>query len=224
MPITSLRQAYGTPSQEPRSEAPSTDRLDVWWDLAFLVLLASTVAVVLSVPVFPTQDGPVHLYYVDVLRGLLTHSGPYPQYFAIKTFLTPYALEYYVLLGLEMAFAPSMSEKLLLCGYIFAFGLGFRYLVGSVGDRRNPWTLAAIPFCMNMAVFLGFLNYCYGVTLVFFLSGYWIRHAGRLAARQVAILLAGVILMLVTHPVPAAIFLLFIAFHFAADVLQAVAD
>src|SRR5271165_6337573 len=82
----------------------SSDRSDLWWDVAVLVLLGCTAAVVLAVPVFPTQDGPIHLYYTDILRSLLTHTGSYPQYFAIKSVLTPYALEYYVLLVLETAF------------------------------------------------------------------------------------------------------------------------
>src|ERR1019366_9124013 len=45
------------------------------WDSVALALLACTAILVLAVPVFPTQDGPVHLYYVDILRDLLRHSG-----------------------------------------------------------------------------------------------------------------------------------------------------
>ena len=203
-----------------RSTITSADRRDVWWDAALVVLLASTAAVVLAVPTFPTQDGPVHLYYTDVLRGLLTHRGPFQQYFGIKTLLTPYALEYYVLLALEMVFSPPMSEKLLLCGYIFAFGWGFRYLVGAAGGSPGPWTLASIPFCMHLLVYLGFLNYCFGIALLFFLSGYWLRHAERLAPGQIATLLGGLILMLLTHAVTAAVFLLFLGLYFAAALVE----
>ena len=201
-------------------EAPSNLRRSILWDAAAIALLACTALMVLCVPVFPTQDGPIHLYYVDVLRGLLTHSGPYPQHFEIKTFLTPYALEYYSLLALETVFSATMSEKLLVCCYIFAFGLGFRYLVESVAERRNPWTLAGIPFCMNSLVYLGFLNYSMGVALALFLAGFWIRYSVCLTRGRVLRLLAGFLLMLFTHPVPTAVFLLFIGLHFMADVVS----
>jgi hypothetical protein len=205
---------------EADNETPPDRRSSLVWDGAFFVLLACTALIVLAVPVFPSQDGPVHLYYVDVLRGLLRHSGPYPQHFAIKTFLTPYALEYYAILALEMVFSPVMSEKLLVCGYILAFGLGFRYLVESVAGRRNPWTLAGIPFCMNNLVYMGFLNYSFGVALMLFMSGYWIRFSGRLSRGRVIALMAGLVLMLLTHPVPVAVFLLLIGLYFAADFIQ----
>ena len=64
-------------------------RQGILWDVAANALLACTAMVVLAAPVFPSQDGPVHLYYVDVLRSLLTHSGPYAQHFEVRAFLTP---------------------------------------------------------------------------------------------------------------------------------------
>src|ERR1039457_7576946 len=97
----------------------SEPRLAVLWGWAANALLVCTAMVVLTAPVFPSQDGPVHLYYVDVIRSLLTHSGPYAGYFEIKGLLTPYSLEYFALLVLEMAFPPALSEKLLVCCYIF---------------------------------------------------------------------------------------------------------
>ncbi|MGD0577491.1 MAG: hypothetical protein ABSC08_01055 [Bryobacteraceae bacterium] len=198
-------------------------RSGIWWDAAALALLACTALVVLAMPVFPSQDGPVHLYYVDILRSLLTHSGPYTQHFEIKSFLTPYALEYYSLLALEMAFSPELSEKLLVCCYIFAFGLGFRYLVESVAERRCPWSLAGIPFCMNALVYKGFLNYCLGVAVALFLCGFWIRGQGRFRPGRAAALLVCFVLMLLTHPVPVAVFVLFAGLHFVADLARAAA-
>ena len=91
---------------------------------------------ILSLPLFPSQDGPVHLYYVDVLRGVLTHVGPYAQHFEIKSYVTPYVVLYYSLLALETVFPPLISEQLLICGYVLAFILGFQYLVGAL-DRKS---------------------------------------------------------------------------------------
>ena len=167
---------------------------------------------------FPTQDGPVHLYYVDVLRGVLTHSAPYAQHFRIKSLLTPYASEYYCLLALEFLFSPAWSEKLLVIGYIFAFGLGFRYLVESVAERGSPWTLAGIPFCLHMLLYMGFLNYSLALAVLLFQCGFWIRYADGLTARRVAALTGGLVLMLLTHPVPAAVFLAFAALYTLTEI------
>jgi hypothetical protein len=188
--------------------------------MAAIALLACTAIIVLAVPVFPTQDGPIHLYYVDILRDVLRHSGPFVQYFKIKSLLTPYALEYYSLLALESVFSPIFSEKLLICGYIFAFGFGFRYLVNSLGERNNPWTLVGIPFCMNLLVYMGFMNYCMAVTLALFLLGFWIRYWVQLHVRHIATLLVCLTFMLLTHPVPVAVFLLCVGMHFGVDLVR----
>jgi hypothetical protein len=211
----------GSLTRAPGGEAQSSARLGILWNGAAITFLLCTAIMVLAVPVFPSQDGPVHLYYVDLVRSLLTHSGPYTQHFEIKALLTPYLLEYYSLLVFEMAFSSEVSEKLLVCCYILAFGLGFRYLVQSVAEWRNPWTLAGIPFCMNMLVYMGFLNYCIGVALALFLSGFWIRCQGRFRLGRITAVLACFILMLLTHPVPVAVFLLFAGLHFVADLVRA---
>ena len=188
-----------------------------WWTGAMLALLACTALIPFAAPMFPTQDGPVHLYYADVLRGILTHSAPYAQHFEIKRLLTPYALEYYSLLALETVLSPTASEKVLVACYVLAFGMGFRYLVESVSERGNPWILMAIPFSMHMLVYMGFLNYCFAVALLLFACGMWIRFAGKLTPRRAASLFGMVLLMLLTHPVPVAVFLVFIAVYFLCD-------
>ena len=192
------------------------ERRNRFWTWAALLLLALTAAIPLAAPVFPTQDGPVHLYYVDVLRGLLHHSAPYAEHFQIKSSLTPYALEYYSLLALEFFFSPVLSEKVLVVAYIFAFGLGFRYLVESVAGRGSPWILTGIPFCLNMLLYMGFLNYCMALAVLLFACGFWIRYAGRLTVWRTATMAGSLTLMLLTHPVPAAVFLIFTAICLAA--------
>ena len=194
------------------------DRRNRWWTWTALALLAVTALIPLATPLFPTQDGPVHLYYVDVLRGVLTHSAPYAQHFRIKNLLTPYASEYYCLLALEFLFSPAWSEKLLVVAYIFAFGLGFRYLVESVAEKGSPWTLAGIPFCLHVLLYMGFLNYSLALALLLFLCGFWIRYADRLTAKRAAVLTGGLALTLLTHPVPAAVFLLFAALYTLTEI------
>jgi len=190
------------------------------WNRSGIVLLLLTCAVVLACRVFPSQDGPVHLYYVDIIRDLLRHEGPYVGHFEIKSLLTPYASEYFVLLVLETVFSPETSEKLLVCGYVFAFGLAFRYLVNSVTREAGAWTIAAIPFCMHTLVYMGFMNYCLAVTLAMFLAGYWTRWSAEMNLRRLALLAVAFVLMLLTHPIPVAVFLIYAGLNLAAGIWQ----
>ena len=68
---------------------------------------------------------------------------------------------------------------------------------------------------------MGFMNYCIAVTLAMFLAGYWTRHAAQLTAGRLALLLAVYLLMLLTHPVPVAVFLLYAGLYCAAELLRA---
>jgi hypothetical protein len=175
---------------------------------------------ILSLPLFPSQDGPVHLYYVDVLRGLLSHTGPYPQYFEIKSYLTPYMLEYYSLLCLEKVFSPLLSEKLLICVYVLTFVFGFRYLLDSVTEDPGPWALAGTLFCLNLYIYMGFLNYALGTALVLFLAGFWLRYMKELTAQRIAIQAAGFVLLALTHPVPTAVFLSFACLYLTVSLID----
>ena len=190
------------------------------WFLAPFVFAACTVAMIFSLPFFPSHDGPVHLYYVDVLRGLLSHSGPYPQYFEIKSYLTPYMIEYYSLLGLEQLFTPLMSEKLLICAYALTFIFGFRYLLRSITKEPGPWTLTGALFCINLYIYMGFLNYALGMALSLFLIGFWMRWMKELTSLRIGILFGGFCLLAVTHPVPLAAFLAFACLYSGAMALH----
>src|SRR4051812_1465568 len=112
----------------------------------FVVALFAPMALVCSLPVFPTQDGPLHLYYADVFRALLFHSNQYGGYFEIRSLVTPYAFQYYLLIALQTFFSAVVSEKVLLCIYIGLFGWSFKYLVESVTEHAGVWPLAALPF------------------------------------------------------------------------------
>lgn len=188
-------------------------------DLTAFLLLLATVTIVTLPPVFPSQDGPLHLYFVDVLRGVLTHTAPYSGYFEIRSYLTPYSLEHYSLLLLELVFSPTLSEKVLISIYVLAFGGGFRFLVLSLNREGHYWTLAALPFAMNSLVYLGFMNYCLGVALALFSAGMWVRLV-QAPIRRNMLGMGGLFLaMLLNHPVTTALFLLFAGLHLVEEIL-----
>jgi hypothetical protein len=213
-------QESSPPTKQSHERDLETRKIALVWFLPPFVFAACTVAMILSLPFFPSHDGPLHLYYVDVLRGVLTHSGPYPQYFAIKSHLTPYMVEYYSLMGLEQLFSPLMSEKLLICAYALTFIFGFRYLVRSMTRDSGPWTLAGALLCINLYIYMGFLSYALGTAISLWVMGFWIRWMKELTLLRLGILSAGFILVALTHPVPPAVFLIFACLYSVAIYLH----
>jgi hypothetical protein len=182
---------------------------------AFFALLAAALAMTLLQRSFPSQDGPLHLYYIDVLADLLRGSGFYGTFFTIKHLIPPYAFHAYVLLALNTVFDPLVSEKILVAGYIAWFCAAFRYLVHSV-DPENDWApLLAFPLGLNRMLFLGFYNFCFGVATAVFLAGYWIRNFDRLTWKRTLTLTALVALLAFMHPMALLLGVMFIGLHTA---------
>jgi len=102
---------------------------------------------------FPSQDGPVQLYYSDVLADLLRDGGRYSAYFRVNSHAPVYCFFNYALLLLNQMFSPLTSERILVCLYVVAFSLGVRFLVHSV-EPRNDWLpFFILPFAFNTSAF-----------------------------------------------------------------------
>ena len=90
--------------------------------LATVLIVVVYIAWLLSLPAWPSQDGPVHLYYTHVLGALLSHQPtPYTHFYTIKHLLPPYALYYYALLVLSKAVSLLMADRLIVCAYVVLF-------------------------------------------------------------------------------------------------------
>lgn len=177
--------------------------------VATILLLLAYIVWILSLPAWPSQDGPIHLYYVHVMRELLSHHATvYSRYYTIKHVLPPYALYYYALLALSKICSLLLADRLVLCAYLVLFVFGFRYLAQKVGPSADLSTLLAVLLALNWSAGIGFLNYCLSLALVFWAMGLWLRFTDRkLGARLVFLLLVAAITL--THPVPLLILLTF---------------
>lgn len=187
--------------------------------IATILLVLAYIVWILSLPAWPSQDGPIHLYYVNVLRELLSHHATvYSRYYTIKHILPPYALYYYALLALSKFCSLLLADRLVLCAYLALFVFGFRYLAQKVGPSADLSTLLVVPLALNWSAGMGFLNYCLSLALVFWAAGLWLRLTGKkLVARLVFLLLVAAITL--THPVP----LLILLTLCAVDWLQRIA-
>jgi hypothetical protein len=143
------------------------------------------------------------MYNAHVLQRLLTQpESSYSQYFRIKHLLPPYALYYYALIGLSYGMSLGLANKVIVCVYVIAFVLGFRYLALAIGPAANRSTLFATLLILNWSLGMGFVNFCLSLALSFWALGLWLRFAntGDLIRRLKFLILA--VLAMFTHPVP----------------------
>ena len=177
--------------------------------LALLTIAAiAYCAWIMSLPLFPTQDGPAHLYYVRIMQALLFHRDPgiFPQFFFIKHLAPPYALYYYLLLSLGHFVSLVTADKLVICLYVVLFLFGFRYLARSLGPSGDAMSLFAVPYVLNWPLGMGFVNFCLSLALACWGLGLWCRVAQQPTSPSnrrrliLFVLLAWTIMF--THPVP----------------------
>jgi flagellar biosynthesis protein FliQ len=185
---------------------PVSPKFQMWRSpeaAAIWLITAAYVVWMLCLPAFPTQDGPIHLYYTHVLKALFSnHASVYADYYRVKHLLPPYALYYYALLGLSRFVPLLLADKIIVCAYVVSFVFGFRYLARALGANADLMTLFATLVLLNWPLGMGFVNFCLSLSFAFWAIGLWLRFAGGPgAARRVLFVVLAVAVMF-THPVP----------------------
>jgi hypothetical protein len=194
-------------------------RLDLCEKLFFLVAALQAGAVWLHRS-FPTQDGPMQIYLADVLEDMIRARGHYSSYFQPQGYAHPYSFSLYALVLLNQAFRPLTSERVLVCVYFIAFALAVRFLIRSV-DAENHWLgLFLLPFAMNAYLCLGIYNFSYGMVMLMFLMGLWLRWSGQWTAVRSLAWLVLLMLLAWMHHVPLLILGGFAGAHLAATAVQ----
>lgn len=182
---------------------PPVPQRSVWLTGAAIVCLFAYAAFLFSLPCFPSEDGPVHMYYVHVLAALLTHSNPqYEHFFHIRHLLPPYSLYYYALLLLSKFVPMLWADKLIIGAYVVSFIFGFRYLARAIGPSSDLITLVATLLLFNWPLGMGFVNFCLSLSFAFWATGLWLRIMGTARTGARIGFLALVTAIMLTHPVP----------------------
>lgn len=175
----------------------------------FLGLLAVISAWIFTLPVFPSQDGPVHVYYARVALDLLHGPTQYSAEYSIARLFPPYSLHAYLLMGaLKAGVSPDGSEKLLATVSLLLGGLGLWYFARQLGKSAEIAAIFAVPLLLNRYFFFGLYAYWLGIAVGFFAMGLWLRSDRRSPARRVLFVILTV-LSLFGHPIP---FLLVLGF------------
>ena len=160
---------------------------------------------VLMLPVFPTQDGPMHRYYIHVLDAVLHHSQLYSVY-RIRHPFPPYATHYGLLLALSHVVSYDMAEKLFTILIIVCFGYGLRFCSMGCGPAGEVISFFSAPLFLHWALMMGFMNYSLALGIFLFVAGCWQRACTGKPQYWVPFAVL-VCLLTVTHPVPLLILL-----------------
>lgn len=186
----------------------------------FLLLLGFYCWWVLSLPLFPTQDDPMHLYYVSVLAHLKAGSPLFSKFFFIRHPFPPYTVHYAILLWLTSFLSFVWAEKCMACLILVSTALGFRFLARGVGPNSGTMSLWIIPIALSWPLFMGFHNYCLSLSFGLWALGVWFRATRKHSPALFFVFLLLIVLILFTHPVP----LLFVLAIVAADVILRMAQ
>ena len=186
----------------------------------FVGLLLLYCAWVLSLPLFPSQDGPVHLYLASIFKGLLGGgSNTYSTYYLVRHYLPPYSFHYYLLVALMHFISPLLAEKLFVCLILVSFACGFRYLALSIGPNGPLLSIFALCLLLNWSLAMGFENYLFSLSMAFWALGLWMHTRRNPSVRLRISFLLILYVMALTHPVPVAIVLGFAGLDLVMTVL-----
>ncbi len=166
-------------------------------------VLGAYVLWVLSLPAWPSQDGPVHLYYTRVMAELVSGApSAYRPYFFIKHFLPPYAVYYYALLLFSHMVSLLTADRVVVCVYLVSLVFGFRYAAKAIGPNADRMTLLTSVLLLNWALGMGFTNYCLAFSFALWGVGLWLRLGNAPALGKRFAFVALMFWITLTHPVP----------------------
>lgn len=153
----------------------------------FVVLLLVNLALPFTTVLYPTLDGPAHLYNARLLQawlagdptvhGFYTINGPVPNW-----------TDHVVLTGLLYVLPARLAEKALIMGYLLLLTLGFRRLVRTLAPGNEGLSLLVFPLLFTHLFQQGFFNFSIGLGCWCLLLAYGLEHPARQDVRRWALL------------------------------------
>lgn len=144
----------------------------LFWLVAILHALP-----LLDSKLFPTLDGPAHLYNANLVLELLSgNSAVLDQFFVFNTVPVPNWIGHATLAMLQLMMPAWLAEKCLLLFYVFGLPFAFRAFVRSLSTERSLLVYLIFPFIWSFLFFLGFYNFILGQVFFFIAFRYWMLH------------------------------------------------
>ena len=109
---------------------------------------------------FLTGDGPTHLYNARILADWLQgkYLDFYQQIYQLNLKPDPNWTGHALLSCLMLIFPPALAQKLLLSGYILAFGSAIFRLTKLIHKENVFLCLLGLPFIFHFSFYKGFWN------------------------------------------------------------------
>jgi len=186
--------------------------------MLFALLIAAVCGWVLSLPVFPSQDGPAHKFYAGVL-ALELSGDPYAHAYTIRKPVPPYASQDYLLAAASRVMDIDLAEKLFVCLVIVATAYGVRVCCLQMGPSGGWASLFVVPLLLHWPLMMGYMNYAFGLGLMLICFWLWMRAGtGGRSARDWTAFALTVALLTFSHPVPLMMLLLLCGYDLATRV------
>jgi hypothetical protein len=188
---------------------PDVKLITRYCNLLFALSLLVAVIYILSLPVFPTGDGPLHLYNAHILWSLATHRPEYQRFYAIRHLVGIYSIHYFALILFGHFLTPAKAEELFIAMIVVSNALGFRFLASRLGKNAAVASLWMIPLLLTWPLAGGFLNYCFASGILFWALGCWISLSSTGSIMAFSGFIATQLTLVLSHPVPLAFLLVF---------------
>lgn len=157
--------------------------------LLFWLLVLIHLYPVLAVKLFPTLDGPAHLYNSNLINHILADgSGAAAEFFKLNIGIDPNYSGHFILCILNSFLPAWLAEKILLALIIIFIPLSFRMMLRSLSADTVFMDYLAFPFIYSFTFYLGFYNFTIGIALMFFAIAYWQKIKDKLSIRNTLIL------------------------------------
>jgi len=136
----------------------------------YLLLLCFHIGLVWSLPYFPTQDGPSHVYNLVILKDLLNGGREWGNYFTYSLHAVP-NLGFNLLAYPMLHFFPPLAvEKIFVSIYIVLMGVSVPLFLRVFNKPSMPLSFFVFPVIFNFTLLMGF--YSYAVTIPLFLIAF----------------------------------------------------
>lgn len=166
---------------------------------------------VFLIQLFPTVDGPAHLYNARVIVELLTNdTSPLKDYYIFNSSIVPNWTGHFFLSLLLLFFSGAVAEKIFLAAFIVFMPLSFRYIFKVTNAKEVYLSYFVFPFIYSFLFFYGFYNFLVGLVFLFFAIALWLKYSrkGWTYARVLGLSALAVILYF-SHLFVLLVFLLF---------------
>lgn len=178
--------------------------------LPYVALILLSIGLVWTLPYFPTQDGPSHLYNLVILRDLLHGGRIWGEYFTYELSATPNLGFHVVAYPLLAIFSPVVVEKIVVSLYIVLMTVSVPSFLRAFGATAMPLSYFVFPLLFNYAVMMGFYSFSLAIPcMLLSIALAWSVRERPLPQKALILNLAGIILFYL-HLIPFSIYLIFL--------------